>query len=337
MLLLHFFQIEDSKTNQHQRVMSFWRSRAFAGPTMWHALKSKLVTRSPERLEAEPGPAFSGQAVQAEQSDYAGVIHFWQDNFKEEGGPRTSYTFGDLIAMNKTLLIVRTTGPDPYIIGTIMARPLGSWTKGAATGSQFATSYIDMFCVHRAWRGKGIGSSLLFAVFAALGSLSPSVFLKEGAPLSWSLPPIRSSAFTFRYIMPDVPGFPVVQWTPDQLRLFVAQSNDSRYIINSPTTTESVIFECRGYIAVFSPAHQLHRDGRPLVWMTGFVKPAVADRTAVNTLSVAASKHFASPWIWADAEFAPPDDMWKYDGPYHLYAFNWNPGVFFNGRALLLL
>lgn len=307
---------------------------------MWHALKSKFAAKPPERLDAvAAGPAFTSGVVQAEVADYAGVINFWQEHFKEVGGPRTSYTFADLIRLNKTLLIVRAPGPDPYIIGTIMAKPLGSWIRGRLLdGDQFATSYIDMFCVHKGWRSKGIGSSLLFAVFAALGSHSPSVFLKEGAPLSWSLPPIRSSAFTFRYIMPDVRAADTVaQWTPDQLRQHIAENNDSHYIINSLKSTESAIFECRGYVAVFSPAHQLHRDGKPLVWMTGFVKPAVADRAAVNTLSVAASKHFASPWIWADAEFAPPDDMWKYDGPYHLYAFNWNPGVFFNGRPLLLL
>lgn len=337
--LIHFFQIEDSKTDQHQRVMSFWRSSSFAGPTMWHALKSKFSTRPPERLEAVAGPAFTGQAAQAEVADYAGVINFWQEHFKEEGGPRTSYTFADLVHLNKTLLIVRAPGPDPYIIGTIMARPLGSWIRGkTVNSSNFSTSYIDMFCVHSGWRGRGIGSSLLFAVFVALGTHSPSVFLKEGAPLSWALPPIRSSAFTFRYVMPGITTDSVIQWTPDQLRHHV--SENSQYITNSLNNTESQIFATAGedpFVAVFSPAHQIHRDGRPLVWMTGFVPSTSECSAKMRALSAAASKHFNSPWIWADAEAAPPDDMWKYDGPYHLYAFNWNPGVFFNGRALLLL
>jgi ribosomal protein S18 acetylase RimI-like enzyme len=307
---------------------SFWKSKAFAGPTLWHALKSNFKSQNPERLAAEP-QLFNGRVQRAEQADYAGVINFWQEHFADASGPRPSYNFNDLVHMEKILLIVR----NPNVIGTIMARPLGNWTKGS-TATNFRTYYIDMFCVAKSHRGTGLGSELLHAIYAALGNDYPSVFLKEGAPLSFTIPPFRSSHFTFRYVMPHEESA-AIRLTPAQLRDRVAAAGN-RYFINSRTATESAAFAYEDTVAVFSPAHQTHHDGRPLVWMTGFIM-AKADPVALKHLSVAAARHFGTPWIWADGEAAPADDVWQYDGPYHLYAFNWNPGHFFNARPLLLL
>jgi hypothetical protein len=62
-------------------------------------------------------------------------------------------------------------------------------------------------------------------------------------------------------------------------------------------------------------------------------------RIALLSLSKAASDSFESPWIWMDASHineAGAKD-WTQDGPYHIYSFNMDTGLYITCEPIIIL
>ena len=332
--------------------MSFWSSAT--GPTLWQVAASFWSTRPPERLQGGdvPQTPFIPQAATTAQIQE--ILTFWQQNFKSGHGPRIGYTAEQLntIVADPTYdtLIVVAEG---RIVGTVMARPLGSWTRVGCQGADFQTSWIDMFCVDAAWRQRGVGRSLLFGIYEVLKrrGRETAVFLKEGMPLR--LPPICTSFYTWRRVRPEEVSRSVSEWTRAELDEWIKPLHLKNVIYNSAigsefstaAATQSLIVayaaQSAWVVAAFTSAHQLHpEDGQPLVWMTGCLADGPVGpqekKEAMLQLSTAAARHFATHWIWVDGFHAHPDEHWTRDGLYHIYAFNWNPGVFINGNPFII-
>ncbi len=325
--------------------MSFWRSAI--GPTLWQAARAWWSAQPPERLEGADAPQVPFVCEPANQSHIDAILDFWRRHFKGNSGPRIGYTpqqLDDIVTNpNYDLLIVLAEG---RIVGTVMARVLGSWTRVGCAPANFQTSWIDMYCVAADWRRRGVGRSLLYGIYSVLRlkGREPAVFLKEGAPLS--LPPICSSFYTWRRVQPEEMARSVSQWSHADFADWIRGASAKNTIYNScSTANQSLIVAYAAQnawlVAAFSPAHQLHpEDGRPLVWMTGCAAdgpiPPAEKKEAMLQLSTAAARHFGTHWIWVDGFHAPPDERWNRDGLYHIYAFNWNPGVFFNGNPFII-
>jgi hypothetical protein len=328
--------------------MSFWSSAK--GPTLWQMAASFWKSRPPERLEGGDIPQLPYIPQAATAAHVQEILAFWRQHFKGGQGPRIGYTaeqLGDIIAdPNYDLLIVIVAD---RIVGTIMAWPLGSWTRVGVGSADFGTSWIDMFCVDDAWRQRGVGRSLLFGIYALLfhKGREPSVFLKEGLPLR--LPPICSSFYTWRRVAPNEPINCVTSWSRADFDDWIRPLHFKNVIYNSsPGHSEAahqsliVAYAAQSawVVAAFTPAHQLHpADNAPLIWMTGCLVDgpvgAAEKKEAMLQLSAAAARHFDTHWVWVDGFHAPPDDRWTRDGMYHIYAFNWNPGVFLNGNPFI--
>jgi hypothetical protein len=324
--------------------MSFWSSAK--GPTLWQMAASFWKSRPPERLEGGDIPQLHFIPQAATVAHAQEILSFWKQHFKGGQGPRIGYTVEQLNTIiadptYDTLIVVA----EGRIVGTVMARPLGSWTRAGVGAADFGTSWIDMFCVDGARRQRGVGRSLLFGIYDVLRrkGREPAVFLKEGMPLR--LPPICSSFYTWRRVAPNEPTHCVSVWTRGDFDHWIRPLNLKNVIYNSSPTAHSLIIayaaQSAWVVAAFTPAHQLHpEDERPLVWMTGCltdgpVQPS-EKKEAMLQLSAAAAHHFETHWIWVDGFHAPPDDRWTRDGLYHIYAFNWNPGVFINGNPFII-
>lgn len=324
--------------------MSFWSSAV--GPTFWQAARALWSVRAPERLVGRDVPQVPFIAEPAQAAHIEAILTFWRNNFKGGSGPRIGYTVQQLsdivINPNYDLLIVLAEG---RIVGTVMARPLGSWTRAPALRGNFPTSWIDMFCVDAAWRRKGVGRSLLFGIYSVLRrkGRESAVFLKEGTPLI--MPSICTSFYTWRRVGAEETARNVVQWTQADFDDWMSTVQLKNTIYNSGLCSESLIVaypaQNAWLVAAFTPAHQLHpEDGRPLIWMTGCAADGPIappeKKEAMLQLSTEAARHFATHWVWVDGFYAPPDDHWNRDGMYHIYAFNWNPGTFFNGNPFII-
>lgn len=323
--------------------MSFWRSAT--GPTWWQAAQAFWSVRPPERLEGKDAIQVPFMPEPANQSHSASILDFWRQHFKSGTGPRIGYTqqqLENIIAdPNYDILIVLIEG---RIVGTVMARSLGYWTRAPALHGNFSTSWIDMYCVAADWRHRGVGRSLLFGVYDVLRrkGRESAVFLKEGAPLL--MPSICSSFYSWRRVRPEEVARSVDQWTRADFDDWARTAQLKNTIYNSGVSESLIIAyaaQNAWLVAAFTPAHQLHpEDNQPLIWMTGCAAdgPIAPNekKEAMLQLSTAAARHFNTHWIWVDGFHAPPDERWLRDGLYHIYAFNWNPGVFFNGNPFIV-
>jgi hypothetical protein len=325
--------------------MSFWSWST--GPTLKHALFDQ---GAPKPLPCPvPIPLKENlwrAPVQATRADAAEIVEFLGRQY--DSGSALDYSTSEL--STKTILIVRSIRG--RIIGTISSRPVGT-----INGSDFKIIYIDLFCVDAAYRESGVGRDLLFAIYALNFPDPRTVFIKEGAALPITVPPIRSSYYKWRRVPADETFNGVSIMT---FREF-AEWAPADTLYNVPTKTECVVFNyCGVAVAVFAPAHQRY-GGERMIWMTGYVDKGPVDmlqtlhgrvsnnsEVALRNLSAAAARHFNAPCVWVDGEYVSAPNCrlvceeelaptWTKDGAYHIYAFNWNPGIFYNGRPVLFI
>lgn len=342
--------------------MSFWSNSP--GPGLWDAAKAAFGAPVVPRRIYSTGPIPSGKFryERATEFDVDALLDFWHKNFRRHGGARIAYLPSDIQQLlhyesRAIILIVRSRHNS--IIGTILAKPLGHWWRTClppVAHDTFETTYIDMFCVKNKYRGTGVGTTLLLGIREELQreGREAAVFLKEGAPLTRLMPSLKTSFFTFRRVSPDEEDryARVELWTQPHFTSWIGSlprnSQKTPYLVNSGsqrTSTQSRIYAYHGAqgqcVIIISRANQFHpNDLQPIIWMTGYIENGTITegekRDAMRKISAVASYHFGAPWVWMDGKHAPPDELWMRDGPYHFYAFSWNPGVFFNGEPVLI-
>ena len=134
------------------------------------------------------------------QVHVASEIHaFWHFWFKNSNRCRTSIPLSHIVdgieSGSWKILCAWEQGGEKRLVGTIVRRAIGRicvkgvWFEGAGS--------IDYFCIHGAWRRRGLGRCLLGSIhglMAATGAgapIAPHLFLYERsqllcAPLSWT-------------------------------------------------------------------------------------------------------------------------------------------------------
>ncbi len=343
--------------------MSFWNKSP--GPTFKHYIKSIFSKpKAPEFLE--PSVEQRSEPVRwtirrATTDDIPEIIKFWHTHFRRPLSPVCVYNNEELLEQITTrdfiLLVAR--GPKANnIYGTIMAQPLGRIKRaGVSTSwSNFNVHWIDFYCVNPLYWHQGVGSALLHAIVRE--GAEACIFLKEGEPLKSSMPSLRSSFYVYRHVSEtemeaEIEGR-IIQWNSMQLSTF-AQSLPigikTNYIIHeaSSPTTSTAIFSYNGFrgqiVAVFNKSHEAHfeNENKKLIWCTGLVRTGTLLDAEVNEamlkLSAAAARHFNSPWVWMDGKHInpPPNSPWRIDGTFHIYAFHFDSGIYFNADPVLTL
>jgi hypothetical protein len=263
-------------------------------------------------------PAYDWKPCTLEPSNVGALLDFLRVHFNH--GACLDIGPSDLTVFDNILIVRGVAG---NILGSIASRPLGCWR-----GAVFPTIYIDLYCVHKEFRSAGIGRALLFGIYGSAGA--HAVFVKEEFPLHFGLPPIRASAYRWRRVPADEVATDIQTLT---VREFAALELDVLH--NTPPSTVGAVFSWRGVaFAAFAPANQ-RIQGERMVWMTGYHETGAVDRlAAMRNLTAAAARHFDMPLVWVDAEYAP---TWNKDGAYYIYAFNWDPGSYWNGHPFLIL
>jgi hypothetical protein len=335
--------------------MSFWNNKP--GPTFKHYLKSLFCgPKEPELLGAPVVEPFAQKwhIRRAAPADVPQICKFWKDHFRRPSSPVTVYDpklLAEQIANQGFILLVCCMPQGQQIFGTIMSQPLGPIKRLGVSRdwSSFNVRWIDMFCVHYSkWR-QGLGSALLNQLYrehAAIGDHA-CIFMKEGSALP--MPALRSSEYVFRYVMDSSrsQSRDVEEWTPDQFITF-AQTlpGKTNYFIHQRPGSRSKIFAYNGFngtiAAVFVLGHEVHYEDRnPIVWCSGIVRSGqlmdAEEIEASKRLSEAASAAFNSPWIWMDGAQLRFGPEWIKDGPYHIYGFHMDTGIYMKAEPVLIL
>ncbi len=334
--------------------MSFWNNQP--GPTFKHYLKS--LWQGPKEPELLEGPAEVPQTRwnirRAGLADVPQICKFWKEHFRRPNSPVTLYDselLTEQLSEGGHILLVCHSSDQDRILGTIMSQPLGPIKRiGVGNWSSFQIRWIDMFCVHHSKWKQGLGSALLNTLYQehqAVGDHA-CIFMKEGSGLP--MPALRSSEFVFRYVLPAMAAEKnksVEEWTSDQFLTFVQTlPSKTNYFIHQRPGNLSRIFAYNGFngtiAAVFTEGHEVHyEDEKPIIWCSGIVRSGqlmdAEEVRAATYLSNAASGAFNSPWVWMDGRQLKMGTEWIKDGPYHIYAFHMDTGIYMKAEPLLIL
>lgn len=247
------------------------------------------------------------------------------------------------------------------LLGAILSSPLGHLRRGGSTSippTNFQLRLIRDFCVAGDERRSGRGSELLLGVLrdCALLDQHYTIFLKEGLPLAGAGPSLYSSRWMYRRVSLDASGD---NRRVSELARLQLQNTIAIYALDKPAALYNVppeshrlatrVFLYEGFrgavIAAFTPAYQSHPAGGEIIFQTGWFEHGnllPTERSdAAQQLSSAAAVAMNAPWVWMDtatvagARRLPA--VWKADGPFHWYAYNWSAGLYGTANLFLLI
>lgn len=182
--------------------MGFWKSNPFV--PSWSSFLGQLWSSSPPRLletldVRRPVQVPSGCSVrQACQGDFLAIVEFWGRYFSVQKSCRCVVPLVHLQNMVlkglwEVVIVVRNGSHE--VLGTIVRRKIRNLHVREARWA--SAGVIDYYCVHPAWRKRGIGNTLLDVIHNTGGApMSPQLIFWEGLhPL---YPPLSIGVFWVR-------------------------------------------------------------------------------------------------------------------------------------------
>ena len=239
------------------------------------------------------------------------------------------------------------------LLGTLRYRFMGT-LNNAPTEAEKDVSVVDCFCVHPAWRGKGVGDQLLTALHRLANPCRRpyALFVKEGSTARIPLLAAYTGSYVYRRLSPrlaisDVGRgstlLPVPvrlahrllrvhhQVYPDRFLLFPGHTrNQWWFLYRSPQqTTASILI---GIQDSYQRAAAASSNGR-MAWMTAWLPTTTITsedrRRAIQEISQCPVLTNRFDWIWADRNMIGTHAEWKDDGVFQWYTYQWNTDATF--------
>ena len=318
--------------------MVFWKTYPF-----YNIVQTKLNTQKFKSLLFERSPVESPTGTEAVviKSDNTKVIievcAFLRNNFGDPPNtPILDIPEDQLLKDADYLMVLRDT--DKNMVGCIRYHYIGKFTT--AEGQEMYCE--DCFCIHKKWRGRGVGDYLLtqLHIFVNGNNISPySLFLKEGHSLSVVHSPIYSGVYVYRELTPNAKSDNVKSLMVDQayrvMDMF-REINRGMFIVRNVNTTNQIwkLWKKGTYkvLACFQDAYQrFEKNGKTnkIGWITGWIEsPNMTDKyreEASKELSDSMCPQFN--YIWANMEWIGGSDDWTVDGSFHWYSYQWSTCV----------
>lgn len=251
--------------------------------------------------------------------------------------PRLCFTPNMLLTGEDQLWVVRKE----HIIGTIRYHTIGTlWTSSQPTDETI--SLVDAFCIHPAYRKKGIATYLLTVLHRTANEQGrPSaMFLKEGPTLPLLSFPLYSGFYVYRRISSPVRPSPVTSLFPGVLTLTAKQAHRwiQTYMTCQPNTL--LIYRpdapdaCwRAYrqgshsiLACIQDTHQQMESGQRIGWVTIWLESPMVTPVIRRQASLAISESVSGyEWLWMNGHWAGYTgevcSPWKADGGFHWYTY----------------
>jgi GNAT superfamily N-acetyltransferase len=229
------------------------------------------------------------------------------------------------------VIIVRDI--DKNIIGCVRYHYLGIFV----TNENEEIYCVDCFCVNKKWRGKGIGDYLLtrLHIYVNENNIPYSLFLKEGRNLSIVHTPIYTGLYVYRQLGHTVESENIKSLTVRQaynLMDLFRELNFGMFIIRNIKSTNQIwkLYKKDTYkvLACFQDAYQrFEEDGKmkKIAWATAWIEsPNVTDNIREEASKVLSDTMYPEfDYIWMNKEWIGNSDIWKIDGTFHWYSYQW--------------
>lgn len=289
------------------------------------------------------------------------VCRFLTEHFASQ--PRLVFHPDTLLGEGDILLVVTSVLPSPPalpILGTIRYHPIGhlfSWEQ--------PIHLVDAFCLHPAYRGKGLGAYLLAELHHIAHRMGRphALFLKEGPCLPVLPLPMYSGQYVYRRLSPvseSIHSSSLLVITPSQAHKWITiyhQCQPRTLLLVNPKARSQhwrvYRREHQWILACFQETHQRFlpkgqerqegyegqerpqdRIGWCTVWLESPDVTTEERHKASLLLSDAVSSEFE--WMWMNQEWTG-GEPWIRDGVFHWYTYQWTTNLSMRrGYALMM-
>jgi GNAT superfamily N-acetyltransferase len=200
---------------------------------------------------------------------------------------------------------------------------------------------VDCFCVHPAWRKKGLATELLCTLreFANANDIPYCIFLKEGYSLA--VPPFYTGTYVYRKTEPFFASNVTSLSIDCAYRLLDIYSQfNSLFLIRHPQSRNQQWKLYRNnlhwILACFQDTYQ-KKENQSIGWITGWIEsPLVTDEIREEaSISLSNRMYPQFHWIWMNQLWCSMESKtWRVDGCFHWYLYQWSGGGI--GRSYLL-
>jgi hypothetical protein len=272
--------------------------------------------------------------VRLEQNDkYVNeVCNFLRNNFgTPPKTPILDIPVDQLLGTKDHIIIVRDV--DRNIIGCIRYHYLGIFI----TNKNEEIYCVDCFCVNKKWRRKGVGDYLLtqLHIYVNKNNIPYSLFLKEGRNLSIIHNPIYTGLYVYRQLVKTIESANIKSLTIKQaysLMDLFRELKCGMFIIRNIHSTNQMwkLYKKDTYkvLACFQDAYQqFEEDGKmkKIAWATAWIEsPNMTDNIREEASKVLSDTMYPEfDYIWMNKECIGTSPIWKIDGPFHWYSYQW--------------
>ena len=289
--------------------MGFWSNNSFV-PTWTDFITNYLWSSPPKLLETlktvHSANLSAGLLLRAATvEDFPAILEFWGRFFSNWGSCRCVIPLEHLRKMSSWEILVVVRG-DGILLGTIVRRHLKNLHVREAKWADAAV--IDYYCVHPAWRKKGIGRALLNAIHnTGPTPMPPQLIFWEGLR---AIPPLALGLFWNRR---GVLGSGVPVLGEECQRAWNDCVKGCDVWTEKPGEEISFWRAGGGICIVWNTFHRTVPDGGAI----GIVLGGNADALAAS-----------SPWavLLLPGGFSSPGPSWKMDSPFQWIGYNLSIG-----------
>lgn len=240
-----------------------------------------------------------------------------------------------LLGEKDHFLVVRDV--DKKMVGCVRFHFLGTF----ASSKNEEIYCVDCFTVNRKWRGKGLGDYLLtrLHIYVNENNIPYCMFLKEGFSLSIVHNPLYTGLYVYREILENSSSQNVKELSPTQayrLMDLFREINPKMFIIRNIKSENQkwkmYKKDTSKVLACFQDAFQsFEEDGKikKIGWCTGWIEsPGITDEFREEaSRELSASMFFEFNYIWMNKEWVGNENIWKVDGPFNWYTYQWTSSI----------
>jgi GNAT superfamily N-acetyltransferase len=299
--------------------MVFWSAYVIRSWWSQDRFRSELINKPPI-------PSPTGREAERLIDHATEIRTFLQTHFgNPPHSPILDLTETELLESTDHFFLVRDRSDQ--IAGTIRYHFIGN----LITSNSEPIYVVDAFCIHPRWRKKGVGDYLLTHLhrYANERGIPYAMFLKEGIPLS--IQPHYTGWYRYRRITKHIHHPCITTLTISQAYQIMDIFRSIRpnlFLIRNPNTSNQIwkwFRKGRDQILIgIQDAHQ-RIDHKKIGWITTWIEsPLVTEEARGEAADAVADQIFpVFDYLWINEKWIGSSNMWKCDGAFHWYMYQW--------------